>query len=156
MYWQRFKTLEQRFSEKYTSRAGECWPWKTQGRGLPQFWNGTRHERASRTAYRIHVGEIPAGMHVLHRCDNPQCVNPEHLFLGTHDANMADKKAKGRQHRPRGELNGRARLSAEDRMEIGQLRYAGLSQQAVATIYGVGQATISHLERGTTWRSEYL
>jgi hypothetical protein len=61
--------------------------------------------KAHRASYVLYKGEIPKGMQVLHRCDNPSCVNPNHLFLGTNSDNVADKVAKNRQHRPIGNLN---------------------------------------------------
>jgi hypothetical protein len=60
-----------------------------------------RNLRAHRVAWELTNGPIPAGMHVLHRCDNRPCIEPSHLFLGTQADNMADKKAKGRSSYPR-------------------------------------------------------
>lgn len=76
-----------------------CWLWVGWGHG--HGYGGIRLAagvigRAHRVSYELHVGRIPRGFHVLHRCDQPACVNPEHLHLGDHAANMADMKAKGR------------------------------------------------------------
>lgn len=94
---------EQRFWAK-TDRTGPtgCWEWTRQRLNSPGVLNygvvwwdgGTR--RAHRVAWQVTNGPIPDGMWVLHRCDNPPCIRPEHLFLGDHDLNMADKVAKGR------------------------------------------------------------
>src|SRR5678815_3205705 len=87
-------------------------------------WQGTKHSKrgygldgrklAHRAAWeRVH-GPIPEGMHVLHKCDNPPCVNVRHLFLGTHADNMRDREQKGRANHPYGERSGKAKLTDAD------------------------------------------
>jgi hypothetical protein len=82
-----------------------CWLWTgkvvTERQPYGVAGGGTRRERAHRRAWRLYRGEIPEGIHVLHRCDNPACVNPAHLFLGTNADNVADKIAKGRGWTPK-------------------------------------------------------
>jgi hypothetical protein len=98
-----------------TVQQGECllWTGHTTGNGYGGIKHRGRTLRAHRVSYELHTGPIPAGMEVLHRCDVPACVNPEHLFLGTHADNMKDKSAKGRVARNFGEANGRAKLTDE-------------------------------------------
>lgn len=82
----------------------ECWIWRGNrypcGYGMMKLWigkyNGYFTSGAHRVSWAIHFGPIPEGFHVLHRCDTPLCVNPAHLFLGTHQQNLADMIAKGR------------------------------------------------------------
>ncbi len=98
-----------------------CWLWSgtVLTNGYAQFWASGKGLYAHRFAYERHIGEIPAGLFVCHHCDTPLCVNPSHLFVGTHTENMRDSVAKGRAARgathgsrtkpesvPRGDANG--------------------------------------------------
>jgi len=98
-------TVAERFDAKFVPEPNSgCWLWtaSTKGSGYGSFGIcAGRVELAHRASWEIHRGQIPKGMHVLHRCDTPACVNPEHLFLGTAADNMADKAAKGRARTPR-------------------------------------------------------
>lgn len=91
--------LQERFENKISkSQHYGCWMWTAHlsNRGYGQFWVEGKFQLAHRMSYRIYVGEIPSKMCVLHKCDTPACVNPDHLFLGTHKDNMDDRDAKGR------------------------------------------------------------
>jgi hypothetical protein len=101
------RTREQRFWEKVRRVDGDgCWEWTAgvDGAGYPQLFNapGKKPLRAHRFSYEINVGPIPEGMYVCHNCDNPRCVRPDHLFIGTHQDNIRDAKEKGRMRGPRG------------------------------------------------------
>lgn len=117
-------------------RGSSCWTWSGRigDRGYGQFDDGDRTLRAHRVAWTLTRGEIPAGMQVLHRCDNPACVRPDHLFLGTHDDNMRDMAAKGRQRggRPRQERCGRGHHLTEPgaRTASGDCRRCGRERAA--------------------------
>lgn len=84
------------------------------GKGYRLLWYKRKSYVASRVAWVVANGPIPEAMFVCHKCDNPKCVNPEHLFLGTPADNMRDKVAKGRQKNPLGEAHGRAKLTEAD------------------------------------------
>jgi hypothetical protein len=130
-----------------------CWVWtasKTRN-GYGSFGARAGGERiAHRWSYHAAYGPIPAGVYVLHRCDVRACVNPGHLFLGTHDDNMRDMDAKGR--RALGERASGAKLTNAQALEI-LSRYArgGVSQRALAREYGVHCNTIGQLVRGRRW-----
>jgi hypothetical protein len=112
---------------------------------------GGHSSLAHRVAYRLFVGPIPPGMHVLHRCDNPACVNLDHLFLGTHVDNMADKKAKGRD--AVGERVGSSRLTEKKVMEMRSLYAAGeRSRCRLAKAFGVDPKTAWKVVTGRTWK----
>jgi hypothetical protein len=91
-------------------------------------------------------------MKVLHKCDNPKCVRPDHLFLGTQQDNMADKVRKGRQAKQRGDSHPQRKLRAADIPLIQRLVAIGFWQKDVAAAYGVSPATLNSAVRGLTWQ----
>lgn len=105
-----------------------------------------------RIAWILAHGEIPTGLCVLHRCDVPNCINPDHLFLGTQVDNTADRDRKGRHIPLRGSKNGYAKLSEYQVVEIRELLASGLSQQTVANRFGVHQHAIWRIASGKGWR----
>ncbi len=113
-------------------------------------WRG-RRKLAHRVAYELMVGPIPDGLHVLHRCDNPRCINPVHLFLGTQADNNADKDAKGRHRAPKGEDHPRAILTDEGVRDI-RRRAATTSYEALATEHGVRTITIRAVVSRRSWK----
>lgn len=117
-------------------------------RDRPQLWS-REHRRslaAARFVLEAKLGRpLAAGELALHTCDNPACVRPEHLFVGTHADNQADKCRKGRQ--ARGIRNGRAKLSGEQVAEVRALADGGWLQQDIANAYGVSQPTVGRIFR---------
>jgi hypothetical protein len=108
------RPLSIRWAEKVEKSDDGCWLWtaSTVGHmGYGHIWTGSTNETAHRVAWRLYYGSIPDGALVLHKCDVPACVNPEHLYLGDHSQNMRDKKERGREARLSGERNGRALIS---------------------------------------------
>lgn len=146
------ESAKRRF-ERRLLRDGEngCWEWSgfVKPDGYVQVRVGRRRPYAHRLFWEINVGEIPEGMHLLHRCDNRRCVNPAHLFLGTHQDNMRDRNEKGRQgcggHQKR-------KLTVEDVQEIKSLSGRGLSYKEVAARYEVSWCAIRAIWTGKTWK----
>jgi hypothetical protein len=119
--------------------------------GYGRVWvPGPRQESCHRVSYELSVGAIPDGAQVLHRCDVPLCVNPDHLFVGTHADNMNDRDAKGRT--PRGEQSGRARLTENIIREVKKRRCAGESVTEIARDLGVPRGLLYSAVNGHTWR----
>lgn len=162
MYHQRFKTADQRFDEKYDVLENGCWQWKTgSNRPLehPKFACDGVYRKASHFSWARHFnsGAIPPDLYICHSCDNPRCVNPHHLFRGDHKRNMEDKAAKGRSFRGSGLVNGRAIVTPEMAATMrGLYHNEGLSQQAIASRFQVGQTTVSRIIRGDTWIGKEL
>jgi hypothetical protein len=151
------------FWEK-VQRGGEdeCWEWTGATRGRPG--RGSGHGviniggtlvGAHRFSYILANGFIPEGLEVCHKCDNPRCVNPRHLWADTHAANMADSAAKGRRKgvmpSRRGELNARAKLTEDDVRVIRKRHANGEATSALATAYGVAPGTINLIVRRINW-----
>jgi len=125
-----------------------CWEWQgAKVNGYGSYYLGAgRKKPAHRASYELHFGPIPNGLIVRHRCDNPPCVNPDHLELGTDADNARDKVERGRA--PRGEGNAKSRLSAADVTEI---RTSPETQVSLAARFGVTQPCISNIRTGRTW-----
>jgi hypothetical protein len=150
------KTLVERFLDKVTKTDG-CWNWDAckndGGYGRIQTTDGLK--LAHRLSWTLFVGEIPDGHDVLHRCDNPSCVNPEHLFTGTAADNMRDMASKGR-HRSKSKPNSVAKGSNHYRFKITPEIVSHIrsnsggygSQRRLALIHGLSEAAVSLIVRG--------
>ena len=144
-----------RFWEKVDKRGpDECWPWiGTPGkRGYGAFKAGGRMFIAHRIAWELAHGPIPQGMCVLHRCDNPPCVNVHaHLFLGTSAENNTDRHIKGRDADRRGEKGGGAKLTESDVRSILAFLAEGMTQREAAKAFNIHFATVNDIARRKTW-----
>lgn len=127
-----------------------CWIWTAglDGKGYGQIQFEGRVHRAHRISYILHKGAIPNGLFLCHHCDQPLCVNPEHLFPGTHQDNMRDRDRKGRCNPKRGEANYNARLSLEQALEI---RQSTGTQLMVAKEYGISAGHVWRIRQGISW-----
>lgn len=108
--------------------------------------------RPHRFMYEVAYGPIPKGLHVCHKCDNPSCIRPDHLFLGTNQDNVNDSKAKNRRNRPIGQRNPRARLTEEIVRECRRRHKAGgVTLDQLAEEFNVYPSTMWFAVSGTTW-----
>lgn len=136
-------------------KTNYCWEWiagKTMD-GYGEFWYQNKTCKAPRISYMQFKGDIPDGLWVCHTCDNPGCVNPDHLFLGTHLDNEQDKKRKGRQFRPIGENHHLVKLNETLVREI-RYRYSHeqITHQALADEYKVTRECITRLLAKKSWK----
>ena len=124
-----------------------CWLWS--GKWSDRGYGVVRNKIASRMFYAYHVGDIPPDHMVCHKCDTPACVNPAHLFVGTHDENMQDMMRKGRSGNRAGSRNSRAKLTEQQALAIYRDRKTPMGE-LVAT-YGVQQSTVYSIRCGHLW-----
>ena len=101
--------------------------------------------------FKLLVQDVEAGVCVLHRCDNPACVNPGHLFLGSRRDNNRDRAAKGRSRTPRGERHPLAKLTEQEVMEIRRLSKLGSKRAHLGAQFGVNEANIRAICKGRSW-----
>jgi hypothetical protein len=140
--------LEERLLEKAIPEPNSgCWIWmgSTTFVGYGGMWDGIKFQKAHRISYLIYKGPIPSTHHVCHRCDNPYCINPDHLFLGTPKENSADSVAKGRRRHGHiyGEYNRSTKLKSREVFEILCAPETWGSGQILAQRFGVSNSTIS-------------
>ena len=151
--------IKKRFWTKVDIRGpNECWEWlagkKSGGYGqIGRGRYGEGNESAPRVAWELSFGSITDALCVCHHCDNPGCVNPIHLFLGTYADNNADMVRKGRNVKPVGEANGLAKLKEVEIKEIRAL-YSNtkVTQEQLAKRYGVHPSNISYIVNRRSWR----
>ena len=133
-----------------------CWLWlgmQQVGKEYGLFCFKQRTVKAHRASWEIYCGEIPVGMSVLHKCDNPPCVNPDHLFLGSQSDNIKDRVKKGRSRGPTGESAPLAKLTATKVIELRRLHERnGVSVQDLADRFGIHKATVHKILKGNIWR----
>jgi hypothetical protein len=142
-----------RFTAYTDSTAGPlaCWPWtgarNEHGYGLLRV--DDRLEKAPRVALALDGRPVPPDMQACHECDNPACVNPKHLYVGTHRDNADDMLARGRPNR--GEKNGQARLTQERADAMRKDRATGWNYDELVAKYGVSKSTVSRVINRKNW-----
>lgn len=162
-HWQSCRDWEERFWRLVdfsgAAAGSSCWEWaghkKTRGYGMFGC-RGKPHSLAHRLAFELgHECRIPKGLFVCHRCDNPGCVRPEHLFLGTSQDNVSDMFAKGRGRKAQGEDAGRAKLTwraVEYCRRVYAPRHPRFGASALARKFKVSTPAVAYAIRGQTWR----
>lgn len=137
-----------------------CWNWKYRkdtrpgrGKGRAVMSVKGRYTNVARVVWEQNVGSIPRGKFVLHRCDNPSCINPACLWLGTQADNLADMVRKGRDRKARGEAHCNAKLTDDKVREIcKRYRNGGVSQRELAKEYSVDSANICLIVNRQAWK----
>lgn len=146
--------------EKHVIRQEGCWSWKGPiakgGYPVMSCRRKVGSDRGHKVSWIIHYGPIPKRMHVCHKCDNPICTNPEHLWIGTFKQNNDDKIAKGRgRYGPlpvfKGSLNPGSVLNEEKVKEIKKLLNEGHSSYGIGKEFGVSKTTILRIKNGVNW-----
>lgn len=158
------------WSKVQKGSANECWPWMGYRNAAGYGRVGINGEiwQAQRTAYPLAHGRFPPELCVLHTCDNPSCVNPCHLRLGTHGDNARDRQHKDRGNQPTGDKNGsrthpqcvprgethwKAKLTAEDVRQIRRRHAAGgITLRALGVKYNVRETSILRIVTRESWK----
>ena len=148
------KSLKEKFECRFIPEPNSgCWLWigPIDGHYGRICYVGThkRFQLAHRAAWELYRGEIPDGICVCHHCDTPLCVNPEHLFLGTHADNHRDMCAKGRNNAPRGANHPSAKLTEK---QVREIRDTIGSHAATARQFRVDPSTVSRIRSNEKWR----
>lgn len=160
-------TPAERLWARVKKKRNGCWEWNgarsPSGHGSMRLGKG--HISTHRLSFELAYGPIPSRMFICHRCDNPPCVNPEHLFLGTPADNMRDRDSKGRgatgrrngrhtkpECTARGEQCGRTKLTTRQVLDIREA-YANerISMRALGAIYGISHTQVRYVVRGLSW-----
>lgn len=153
---QKLERIKQLF-ENIVIKLGfdKCWGWKNRllSVGYTSIYAGPRkYILGHRASWIIHNGIIPDGLFVLHKCDNPICTNPDHLFLGTNTDNVKDCIKKGRKNPSFGENHYNVRLSSDQVKEIKIMTKEGYSQSQLGNKFNVSPSTIQNIVDGKTWK----
>lgn len=143
--------LPDQLNQKYKGLS-QCWNWTASHiRGYGQFVYNYKMVKAHRLSYMMHIGPIPNGMLACHRCDNPFCVNPEHLWLGTNQENTSDRDAKGRS--VKGEKSPHSKLTKEQVVEMREMHKSNLwNYPQLAEIFGVSQTLAKMVVKRKAWK----
>lgn len=149
------RPLTERFWEKVDKGAlDDCWMWKGSKdiRGYGVIRTNQKPYSAHCVCYELCHGSIPKGMFICHKCDNPGCVNPAHLWLGTPAENNRDRAVKERNNHVKGEDHPSTTLTESDIVTIRNLSENGVAQRAIARQYGIHQSSVWGIVHRKTWQ----
>ncbi len=148
------RDIAERFWEKVVKSDG-CWMWSgaTSTRGYGRFAVSVQDKSAEahRMSWMLTHGSVPPGQCVLHRCDTPPCVRPDHLFIGTKRDNAIDRQQKGRSASQIGFNNANAKVSESDVIDIRTLAALGATAKALAEAFSIDPTNVRHILRRATW-----
>ena len=149
------RTAKERFdiNTDKGSKKSDCWVWnglKNKG-GYGRMRIDNKDWTSHRYSWSIHFGEIPHGLLVCHKCDNRACVNPNHLFLGTHSDNAIDMVSKGRNRDDKGSKHPMAKLNEKQVIDIRSKIDSGIMQKDLAEFYCISRGVISQIHRRVKW-----
>jgi len=152
--WAKFPPLSERFWKRVKKTQNGCWLWlgSVNKEGYGHCGVKLKVMLSHRVAWGLVHGPIKDGLLCLHHCDNPSCVNPAHLFLGTDKDNAEDRARKNRGHRPTGEQNVKAKLTEAQVLAIRTLGAARMNQRLLAEHFRVGLTTIEEILARRTWK----
>lgn len=144
-----------RYVDRPVAPESACWTWtgSRTRKGYGRFSANRKNVFPHRFSYALHMGGLPPGMCVLHRCDNPACVRPDHLFLGTRADNNADCKAKGRYRPLKGgwhDANKRP-LTDDQVIQIRRLHREGFTYRQLGSMFPVSESSIGRLVRRVSY-----
>lgn len=143
---------EDRFLSHVT-KTDYCWEWNVpSGEGYGFFYVSNKKVKAHRFSYQLYKEQIPEGMLVCHKCDNPRCVNPDHLFLGTGSDNQQDCVKKGRANRNKGEDAYNSKLTESDIRVIRWMRDLGWTLESIGKSFGIKFQYVSKICRRQVWK----
>ncbi len=146
--------LIDRFNAKYQKDESGCWIWIAScagmGYGQIKLPGERRQIYAHRLSYLIHKGPLPEGKHICHTCDNPKCVNPDHLFVGTSQDNHDDMTKKKRH--TYGQRSATAKITEEQARQVLGMVGLGIKQNVIAKTFGLSQVQISRIKLGKRWK----
>ena len=148
------RTLAQRFWSKVNiADLFDCWEWKASKNKLKYGTFGFDNKiiLAHRFVWILIYGNIPKNFCILHKCDNPSCCNPSHLFLGTNKDNVIDKVNKDRQHHPKGTKNGQSRLTENQVIEIIKLSKTRTSKEII-NMMNVSKSSVYSIVENRSWK----
>lgn len=151
-----YRPFRERLLAKITMKMEGCWLWTGATHAFGYGVICVRHGKGNMVAHRAmwieHNGPIPDGLQVLHKCDNPPCCNPDHLFLGTKKDNMQDMISKGRQKHDKGEKASKARLTERDVVDLRRLALGGIARKELERIYGLTKSGVAAIIRRRAWK----
>lgn len=146
--------FENRFWSK-VDKTEHCWNW-TAGKtkeGYGRFQVKGKTQKAHRISYELyHKKTIPDGLIILHACDNPSCVRPEHLSTGTVKDNVDDMFAKNRANKAKGSNHGSSKITERDVLIIRKMADEGAVQKTIGQTFGIGQQQVSNILTGKKWK----